>query len=396
MWRMGSSQYRVQTSDDLSGVVSNRPSGTRPGEPSKRVLQFGTGRFLRGFVDAFIDEDERVREAEGRGPGHRVTIVESTGSGMAGQLAAQGYAYHLRIRGLEHGRIVDTERVIGVIDRAIDATIDTTALAEAGREPDLAIVVSNTTPAGYAAGAFPRRLAVVLTERARNGLPGLLIVPCELIEGNGERLRALVLDEVGRLGTEPSVSEHVREANTWTSSLVDRIATAGDAGSAGADDPLAVAVEPFASWIVEAPDGTTLLDHPAVTLTRDVTPYALRKIRILNGAHTALVVRTHGSGLELVRQALEDPAIADWLEAMLLDEIVPALGHRIVDGESFVASVLERFRNPFLDHRLADIAVDHERKLRLRLLSTYQDHVQRFGRPPRRLGALLEQEGALP
>ena len=198
------------------------------------------------------------------------------------------------------------------------------------------------------------------------------------------------------VGVGPSVSEHVREANTWTSSLVDRIATAGDAGSAGADHPLAGAGGPVASWMVGAPGGPTRRDHPPGTRTPEVTPAARRKIRIRNGAPTPRVVRTRGSGLELVRQALEDPAIADWLEAMLLDEIVPALGHRIVDGESFVASVLERFRNPFLDHRLADIAVDHERKLRLRLLSTYQDHVQRFGRPPRRLGALLEQEGALP
>ncbi len=362
----------------------------------KRVLQFGTGRFLRGFVDAFIDDDEHVRAAEGGGAGHRVTVVESTGSGMAARLAAQGCAYQLRTRGLDHGRIVDTERVIRVIDRVVDASTDATTLAEAALEPDLAIVVSNTTQAGYVPGGFPSRLAVVLVERARIGMPGLLIVPCELIERNGDRLHALVLDEVTRLQPEPSVAEHVREANTWTTSLVDRITTAWEGGSSTAHDPLAVAVEPFASWVVEAPDEVTLLDHPAVTLTGDVMPYALRKIRILNGAHTALVVRTRGSSKEFVREALEDPSISGWLEAMLLEEIVPALGDRIVEGEAFVASVLERFRNPFLDHRLADIAVDHERKLSLRLVSTYQDHVQRLGRPPRRLGALLEQEGALP
>lgn len=362
----------------------------------KRVLQFGTGRFLRGFVDAFIDDDEQVRLAEGRSPGHRVTVVESTGSGMAGRLAAQGCAYQLRTRGLQHGRLVDTERQIRVIDRVVDASTDTTTLVEAALDADLAVVVSNTTQAGYVPGGFPSRLAAVLTERARDGMSGLLIVPCELVERNGDRLRALVLDEVAGLRPEPSVAEHVREANTWTTSLVDRITTSWEGGSSGTADPLAVAVEPFAAWVVEAADEVTVLNHPAVTLTRDVTPFALRKIRILNGAHTALVARTRGSGHELVREALEDPAISGWLEAMLLEEIVPALGDRIVDGEAFVMSVLERFRNPFLDHRLADIAVDHELKLRLRLVRTYQDHVQRFGRPPRRLGALLEQEGVLP
>jgi tagaturonate reductase len=362
----------------------------------KRVLQFGTGRFLRGFVDAFIDDDERVRRTAGLSPGRRVTVVESTGSGMAARLAAHGCAYRLRTRGLDRGRVVDTERVIRVIDRVIDASADTTALVQAAVDPDLVVVVSNTTQAGYVPGGFPTRLAAVLAERARYGLPGLLVVPCELVERNGDRLRDLTLDEVARLRAESAVAEHVRDANTWTTSLVDRITTAWGGRSSGSMDPLAVAVEPFAAWVVEAAHEVSLLDHPAVTLTRDVTPYALRKIRILNGAHTALVARTRGSGLELVRQALEDPTISGWLEAMLMEEVVPALGDRIVEGEAFVTSVMERFRNPFLDHRLADIAVDHERKLRLRLVSTYQDHVQRLGRPPRRLEALLKQEAALP
>ena len=153
----------------------------------KRVLQFGTGRFLRGFVDAFIDDDERqVRLAEGRGPGHRVTVVESTGSGTAGATRRPG----LRLSAERPGdsstaRSVDTERVIRVIDRVVDASTDTTTLVEAALDPDLAIVVSNTTQAGYVPGGFPSRLAVVLTERARDGMSGLLIVPCELVEGNG-------------------------------------------------------------------------------------------------------------------------------------------------------------------------------------------------------------------
>ncbi len=362
----------------------------------KRVLQFGTGRFLRGFVDAFIDDDERAQVTGPGGPRHRVTVVESTGSGMAGRLAAQGYAYQLRTRGLAQGNVVDTERVIRVIDRDIDASADTSALAKAALDPDLAIVVSNTTPAGYVPGGYPARLAAVLVERARARMPGLLIVPCELVERNGDHLVALVLEELAAMEVEPAVTAHVREANTWTTSMVDRITAAGGGERSGRSDPLAVVVEPYASWVVEASARVSLLEHPAITLTEDVTPFALRKIRILNGAHTALVARTRGSGVELVRQALEDQEIAAWLEALLLEEVVPALGDRIVDGEAFVASVLERFRNPFLDHRLADIAVDHEQKLQLRLASTYQDHLQRFGAPPRRLSLLLEQEGALP
>ncbi len=132
-----------------------------------------------------------------------------------------------------------------------------------------------------------------------------------------------------------------------------------------------------------------------MTRTDNVEPFALRKVRILNGAHTALVGKTRGSSVDLVREAVEDPDIRGWLQGLLLEEIVPALGNRIADGEPFVESVLERFRNPFLDHRLVDIAVNHEQKVRLRLEPTYHEYIRRFGRPPRRLGALLMAEGVV-
>ena len=162
-----------------------------------------------------------------------------------------------------------------------------------------------------------------------------------------------------------------------------------------AADPFAVVVEPYASWVVQAPPAARLPAHPAVERTADVLPFAVRKIRILNGAHTALVSRTRVTSIVLVREAMDDPDVAVWLEELLLDEVVPALGDRIVDGAGFVRLVLERFRNPFQDHRLGDIAVGHAEKVAVRLLPTYHDHVTRFGRPPRLLGALLASEGLL-
>ena len=108
------------------------------------------------------------------------------------------------------------------------------------------------------------------------------------------------------------------------------------------------------------------------------------------------MVRTRGTGITFVREAMEDAAIAGWLEALLLEEIVPALGERIVGGEAFARTVLERFRNPFLDHRLGDIAVGQEQKLALRLMPTFMEHRERFGRAPRLLGQVLAQEGVVP
>jgi tagaturonate reductase len=158
-------------------------------------------------------------------------------------------------------------------------------------------------------------------------------------------------------------------------------------------DRLGVFFAPYAAWVVEASAEARLPAHPAVQRTTDVQPFALRKIRILNGAHTALVAHTRAMPVRLVREAMDDPGVSSWLAELLLDEVVPALGDQIVDGDRFVRVVMERFRNPFQDHRLSDIAVGHQEKLAIRLLPTYQDHLARFGRAPRLLGALLASEG---
>jgi tagaturonate reductase len=357
-----------------------------------RVLQFGTGRFLRGFVEAFIDEIEGPGKDAGEPPRRRVTVVETTGSGMAGRLAAQDFAYVLHTRGLEHGAVVDASRLLTVIDRGVDASEREDELIEAALDPDLRAIVSNTTEQGYALGRFPRLLATILAARARAQLPGLVILPCELIERNGDRLRKLVSEELALADEGPTIVAMVDEANAWATTMVDRIVTA----ASGADDSgldLGVVVEPYASWVIETPADVPLVDHPSVTRTADVTPYVLRKVRILNGAHTALVVRTRGSRYQLVREALDDQGIADWLESLMREEIVPALGDRVVDGDGFVSSVLERLRNPFLDHRLSDIAVNQQQKVSLRLRSTHDDYVHRFGRAPRLLSEVLDQAG---
>ncbi len=353
------------------------PSGNRP----RRILQFGTGRFLRGFADAFIHEANE-RSAGGQRI-RAITAVESTGSGMADRLAAQGCAYRLLVRGVEAGVTFDTSVTVTSIERTIDARAQWDPVLQAALSPHLRTVISNVTEAGYAldgrgddpaTGSFPAKLLAVLIARARAGLPGLVILPCELVERNGDRLRELVIEQAARLGTERRVIERIREMTTWGVTLVDRIVTTPVPGSPGAHgDLLAVAAEPFASWVVEVPPDTPLVAHPAIRRTADVGPFALRKIRILNGAHTALVARCRGTGISLVRQAMADPDIAAWLQELLTEEIVPALGDRIEDGAAFAHSALDRFRNPFLDHRLADIALHHETKLQVRLMPTFRD-----------------------
>jgi tagaturonate reductase len=356
----------------------------------------GTGRFLRGFVGAFAHETTGAP---------RIVAVETTGTGMAARLEAQGCAYHLVVRGLDAGRRVERLTRVTSMVRARATRTAWDEVVAAACDPGLRAIVSNVTEAGYAIdddpatppgrGAWPATLLALLLARDAAGLPPVPVLPCELVERNGERLRALVREEAERRGTDRERIDRIDTRTPWGVTLVDRIVTTPAMPLPdGTTDPLAVAAEPFATWHVAlAPDVPLPLVHPAIARVPDTAPFALRKIRILNGAHTALVARCRGTGIVLVREAMDDPAIAGWLDALLQDEIVPALGDRIEDGAAFARAVLERFRNPFLDHRLADIELHHATKLATRLVPTVADHRERLGREPRRLVALLAAEG---
>ena len=186
--------------------------------------------------------------------------------------------------------------------------------------------------------------------------------------------------------------EWLRAECSWHDTLVDRIVSAPPPGDPlAASDPLFAVAEPFALWLVRGSlSPAPLAEHPAVRQVDDLERYYLRKVRILNGAHTALVAKARPLGIETVRQAVLDPETGPWLKALLMEEIVPTLEGRTEAPEQFALNTLERFANPFLEHRLADIALHHEVKLQTRLLPTLDEFRRRFGRTPRLLGEILE------
>ncbi len=167
-------------------------------------------------------------------------------------------------------------------------------------------------------------------------------------------------------------------------SLVDRIVTGRPTTHPLlAEDPLLVAAEPYALWAIET--GTepfALFDHPAIRVVADIRPYSLRKIRLLNGAHSALVCHALPLGFATVRQAIENPDVARWLRGLLFDEVVPVLEGRVDAPREFAEQTLERFANPFLEHKLSDIALNHAAKLRTRLLPTWREFRDRFSETP--------------
>ena len=157
-----------------------------------------------------------------------------------------------------------------------------------------------------------------------------------------------------------------------------------------ATDPLLISAEPFALWALEGEaEGLPINGHPSVVATPDISRYALRKVRILNGAHTALVAKAVPMGITEVREAVEHPEVGPWLQRLLFEEIVPVLEGRVEDPELFARQTLERFANPFLDHKLAEIAKGHEGKMALRLLPTLEEFRERFGREPELLSSLF-------
>lgn len=359
------------------------------------VLQFGAGNFLRAFVDLFLCENP------GRSGRGEVNVVQSTGRERADALNACGGAYHVAIQGNEGGRIVDEVRRVDSIGRALVADAEWDAVLAAACSPELEWIVSNVTEAGLEGGppeedrvpghpptGYPGKLLEVLLARHRAGLPGPVILPCELVENNGHKLREAVLARAQLRQLPASELDWLREGCVWTSTLVDRIVPGKPSAHPLLEsDPLLLTTEPFAFWAIASPRPWTWR-HPAIEATDDLAPFFLRKVRLLNGAHTALAARAMPLGFETVGQCLADPGIRAWLEELLFEEIVPAIEDQVGQAEWFARMTLERFANPFHAHRLAAIALHHETKLATRLRPSLRDYQAKFGREPRILASL--------
>ena len=365
------------------------------------VLQFGSGRFLRGFADLFISHGNAGGQAVGR-----VVVVQSTGDARATGLNQGGGRYHVVVRGYEDGEVVDRVEVCDSVSRAVHAPTQWAEVLEFAKSPALHTVLSNTTEAGYALDpadgptnappkSFPAKLLAVLHARWQAGGGPLTVIPCELIEGNAGILRGLL----GHLATAwqlPATFTDWLGRCPFLHTLVDRIVTGTPAEHPLlAIDPMLIVAEPFAFWAVEDhPASDFTLTHPSITRTPDVTPYFLRKVRILNAAHTALLIKARPRGFAIVREAVEDPDLGAWLRRLLSEEIVPTLEGRVDQPARFAEQTLERFRNPFLDHKFSDIALHHASKVQVRLVSTRDEFAARFGRPPPLLSEVISASDA--
>jgi len=342
------------------------------------ILQFGTSRFLQAHVDLFVSQ-ALERGAAGQALGG-ITVVQTTGNPASAERVAAlaaGGGYTVRIRGLKAGERVEHEVTCRAVRQAWQADAAWPALLEA-MATDVRVIVSNTADRGWqlderdgpfligdalrVPGSFPAKLLVLLHHRWR-ALPdaGLSIFPCELVERNGDALRSIVRGMATQWQLEPDFIAWLTQGCIWVNSLVDRIVSQ-------ALHPVGAVAEPYALWAVEWQAGLVLpCAHEDILLTDDLARHERLKLFLLNAGHTFLAERWLAGPRELgatVRHAMDDAASRSELEAFWAEEVLPvfdALGQR-EDARNYLAQLRERLLNPFLDHRLSDIAQNHLQK----------------------------------
>jgi tagaturonate reductase len=373
----------------------------------EKVLQFGEGNFLRAFVDWMLDRMNGAGLFNGR-----AVLVQPIAQGLADVINAQDGLYTVVLRGRQNGRVVDTREVVRSVSRCIDPHRDFEAFLACATSPDLRFVVSNTTEAGIRVDAadrpdsrpcpsFPGKLTQLLLHRFRHfdGDPdrGLVMLPCELIERNGDQLRRAVEETARRWELPAAFLEWVDRACLYTNTLVDRIVTGYPRDEAaelqaalGYEDRLLVAAEVFHAWVIESPrplEAELPLREVGldVVWTTDVTPYRERKVRILNGAHTMSVLAAFLAGLDTVGACMADPTFRAFIEGGIAEEVLPTLTLPRAELESFAGSVSERFANPFIKHQLLSISLNSVSKFKARILGTMLDYRRLRGNLPPRL-----------
>ena len=364
------------------------------------VIQFGEGGFLRGFADYFFQKMQDKGLFDGS-----VVIVQPIEKGMCSVLEQQGCEYNLFLRGIDNGQVVDEHTHIDIISRCVNPYDDFEAYMKLAENPDFRFIVSNTTEAGIEyvdsnqftdapARSFPGKLTQLLYKRFRLGLKGFIILSCELIDHNGEELEKCCLryEKQWELGEEFE-TWLVRE-NDFCSTLVDRIVPGFPRDEheelcrrIGEQDNMMDTAEIFHLWVIQGSHEDELPLQKAgfhVVWTDNVDPYKKRKVRILNGAHTSMVLGAYLYGLKTVGECLKDEKVSALLRKCIFREIIPAIGDT-EDNRKFGEAVLERFSNPFIRHMLLSIALNSVSKFRARVLPTILEYRDMFGSCPQGL-----------
>ena len=385
----------------------NRSNYTKSVKRPVKILQFGEGNFLRAFVDWILQDlnDKGVINAN-------VAVVQPMPMGRVAELEKQDGLYTLCLDGIDDGKEVQSRQIIDVIGDFINPFEQYDKFLGYGENEELEIVISNTTEAGIALDptdtdltkcpkSFPGKLLALLKARYDkfNGdmNKGLAIIPCELIDHNGDELKRILVELAKINKMDDKFINWMTTANHYTSTLVDRIVPGYPKDNAaqiceamGFQDNNIVKGEIFHLWVLQK-EAFIQSKLPAdksglnVIFADDITPYKQRKVKILNGSHTAMVPVAYLSGIDTVRESVTDPDVGKFVQGLVNEEIKPTIDLPKDQMDAFANSVIERFMNPFIRHELMSIALNSTTKFKTRLLQTYSDYRAKFGKSPKHI-----------
>lgn len=369
---------------------------TQKVQRKEKFIQFGEGGFLRGFADWMIQKMNKKTDFEGN-----VVVVQPIEQGMCDMLTAQNCNYTHIIRGAEGVE----KTFVDVISRCVKPYEDFEAYLALAENPDARFIISNTTESGIVFRAedkmtdappasFPAKLTLLMKRRFDLGLGGFILIPCELIDRNGDNLKKTVLQYADLWNLGADFAAWVEKENVFCNTLVDRINTGypkGEALDLGYEDNMVNTSEFFHLWVIETDyDLEKELPFTAAGLNVIVTKDALeryrtRKVRILNGAHTSMVPYAMLSGLETVKDCIEDKKMNEFLTACLFEEIIPSLDMAKEELTAYAKDVLVRFSNPYIKHYLSSICLNSVSKFKVRVLPSILGYIKKYNKMPEHL-----------
>ena len=383
----------------------------------ERIIQFGEGNFLRAFVDWIIWNMNAKTNFNGS-----VVVVQPIDKGMVEWLNGQDCLYHVNLQGRLNGEPVNSLERIDVISRALNPYSQNAAFMALAEQPDIRFIISNTTEAGITfdpsckftdapASAYPGKLVQLLYRRYKtfNGCPskGLILMPCELIFLNGHHLKECIYQYIELwkedLGADyEGFKEWFTKYNYVCATLVDRIVPgfprkdiAAIQEKVGYNDNLVVQAEIFHLWVIEKPENMTIEqlreEFPAdkaglhVLIAASEKTYHERKVTLLNGPHTVLSPVAYLSGINIVRDACNDPVIGQYIHKVQFEELMETLNLPMDELRQFASDVLERFNNPYVDHQVTSIMLNSFPKFETRDLPGLKTYLERKGELPKGL-----------
>lgn len=380
------------------------PSGENLNLPVK-VLQFGTGVLLRGLIDHVIDKANKKGVFNGR-----IAVVKSTAAGDTTAFAEQDNLYTLLIKGIENKELVNEAVINSAISEVLIANDEWNEILKIAESPDLQVVVSNTTEVGIQLkeenisltppSSFPAKLLAVLHHRYKtfNGSAesGLVIVPTELLPNNATILKSIIKQLIAFNNLDADFEAWIENHNYFCNSLVDKIVTGKPSREEqqafeqanGYSDELLIVAEPYCLWAIEGDEKVKSIlsfeqTDNGVKVIPDIEVHRELKLRLLNGTHSLSCAMAIYCGFDVVNQATADTAFEAYVRQIMAEirTAMPIATDQQL-AEDFAEGVLDRFKNPYIQHLWTAIAQQYTTKLVMRILPVLKKHYELFNSPP--------------